>query len=217
MALPSSGAISFSAINTEIGLASTAQLDLNNFELRNLTEGTTGTQVSITAGYGKSYTGLYYYPRQTTTWEFTAQAPSRANYRLITGLDSNGGMGGYVDSGTQISKTIPTRWYTPLTANISSSYQMNIFNTGFSQTGPGSFNFTVYVNGITNAGQMSASSNSTFGWTGFTGGASIYFSQSLVNPGGAYDATATGTIQIRQTSTPSNITSIPFSFRLYAL
>lgn len=57
MALPSSGPISMSQVNTEIGNASTAALDLNNSLVRKLFGvGGSGTVNSLSDGYGESAT-----------------------------------------------------------------------------------------------------------------------------------------------------------------
>jgi hypothetical protein len=53
MALPSSGAISFNAINVELGLSGTAQISLNDGAVRTLF-GVASGAISMSDGYGKS-------------------------------------------------------------------------------------------------------------------------------------------------------------------
>jgi len=68
MSLPISGAIQFSDINTELGRTATAQLSINDSELRTLFGQASGA-VDLNSGYGKSY-------RMTITpgsWNWYAQ------------------------------------------------------------------------------------------------------------------------------------------------
>jgi hypothetical protein len=53
MALPASGAISFNAINVELGLTATAQISLNDSAVRTLF-GVSSGAISMSQGYGKS-------------------------------------------------------------------------------------------------------------------------------------------------------------------
>jgi hypothetical protein len=53
MALPASGAISFNAINVELGLTATAQVSLNDLAVRNLF-GVASGAIAMNVGYGKS-------------------------------------------------------------------------------------------------------------------------------------------------------------------
>jgi hypothetical protein len=55
MTLQASGAISFSDINTELGLSSTSQISMNDAAVRTLFSQASGA-ISMTAGYGKSNT-----------------------------------------------------------------------------------------------------------------------------------------------------------------
>lgn len=55
MTLPASGAISFSDVNTELGLSSTSQISMNDAAVRTLFSQASGA-ISMTAGYGKSNT-----------------------------------------------------------------------------------------------------------------------------------------------------------------
>lgn len=55
MPLPSSGAISLSQVNTELGLSSTATISMNDSAVRNLFGvGGSGTSISMSQGYGKA-------------------------------------------------------------------------------------------------------------------------------------------------------------------
>jgi hypothetical protein len=58
MALPSSGAITFSNIDTELGYSSTAQISLNDTAVRTLF-GVSSGSISMLNGYGKSNEGSY--------------------------------------------------------------------------------------------------------------------------------------------------------------
>jgi len=63
MTLPSSGSISMSQVDTELGYSSTATISLNDSAVRSLF-GVSSGQISMSQGYGKSNTPAYswYYP-----------------------------------------------------------------------------------------------------------------------------------------------------------
>ena len=222
MTLQSSGAISFNNINTAAGTTATWQLSCNDERFRNLAGGSAySSQVSLSSSYSQALNGFYYYPRQTSSMSIVVQQASRQNNRvdIYVGTDGSFGINCFTSGATVISKTTPDRFYTPLTTNIANNYQVNFFQTGWSNSsGVGSWNWSRDSQGWSTGAGVGATSAT--GWAAanisFTSNA-FYLTQAQVSPGAAYDITATGTFQIRLTATPTTIISIPFSIRVFAL
>jgi hypothetical protein len=75
MTLQASGAISFSDVNTELGLSSTSQISMNDTAVRTLFNQASGA-ISMTAGYGKSNTST---PGAPTSVSASATGSSSAS------------------------------------------------------------------------------------------------------------------------------------------
>jgi len=87
MTLQASGAISFSDVNTELGLSSTSQISMNDTAVRTLFNQASGA-ISMTAGYGKSNTST---PGAPTSVSASATGSSSASVSF-SAPSSNGGL-----------------------------------------------------------------------------------------------------------------------------
>jgi hypothetical protein len=121
MALPSSGPISLSQVNVELGLSTTAQISLNDAAVRNLFGKPTGT-ISLSDGYGKS-----------NEFAFTITAnQTNANLRTLAvnaGWNQLSKVVATINSGVYISSNVTG---TPaLTVNGSFPNGVQLVNNGF--------------------------------------------------------------------------------------
>lgn len=148
MALPSSGPISLSDVNVELGLSSTAQISLNDSAVRTLFGVASGT-ISMSDGYGKA-----------NAFSFTISS-NQTNANLAT-LATNAGWNGTtkliatIDSGIYISAT--STGSTGLTIDGSFPGGVELVNNG-------------YILGMGGNGGNGGGSYSTTGYAG-SGGAS---------------------------------------------
>jgi len=110
MTLPSSGSISLSQVNTELGLSSTAQISFNDAAVRTLTGTTTNSTLTLpTNFYGKSN-------RVSISYTFTT---STVNASLnVTSI------GGYLTGRSDITVTVNSGVY--LWANSVSNYGLSL-------------------------------------------------------------------------------------------
>ena len=219
MTIPVTGPLSFNDINVETATTGTWQLSYDDERFRSLAGGSaTGSTVSLSVQYGATHNGFYFYPRQNAI-NYTKQIGSRASGSITFYLASNGQVGAGEAPGTPGYIT-PSRWYTPQTTGIASSYQFRLVQSGATRSGtatndswgwqigtPGTIFGTAYPNGGFDSGWV----------TGPINGDIIFFSQNRVTVDGSFDVTVTGNVSIRQTSAPSNIITKPFTFRIYAL
>jgi hypothetical protein len=123
MALPSSGAISFANVNADLAKAAGTTLSLNDFDLRNWIFGkpTSGSQISLSDGYGKSYEFVYTF------------ATSASNVNLRSLLDAAGynGVGAarvIINSGVYIWSSSTS---VPALSTGSFPSTLTIINNGF--------------------------------------------------------------------------------------
>jgi hypothetical protein len=94
MALQSSGPISISDVNVEIRKSSTAQLDLNNSDVRLTFEVPSG-QISLSNGYGKCFCNGYdiIYDNDDGTVQFSANECNSS--RTAININESGGAGSF--------------------------------------------------------------------------------------------------------------------------
>jgi len=140
MALPASGAISLSAVNTELGLSSTAAIGMNDSAVRTLFGKASGA-IALGDGYGKSntipFTGfntISTFNGSTTTSTFMYGAASNSSGRLVAvGYRSNAGntnslpVFSYSDNGST--------WTTPAVMGSASSGFYYMYDVACSSSG----------------------------------------------------------------------------------
>jgi hypothetical protein len=123
MALPSSGAISFADVNAELARAAGTTLTFNDFDLRNWIFGlpTSGSQISLSDGYGRSYEFVYTFTSST----------NNVNLRSLLNAAGYNGVGAarvIINEGVYIwSNTVVT----PAMATGSFPSTLTIVNNGF--------------------------------------------------------------------------------------
>lgn len=219
MTLPVSGALSFNAINVETATTGTWQLSLDDERFRSLAGGSgQGTQVSLSVDYGASHNGFYFYPKQNSI-NTTLNPGNRNTAYLPLYLASDGTVGAGVAQGTP-GYTTPSRWYTPVTTGIASSYQFRLVQTGATRTGSATNDTWQWLFGTPAMVTGQAYPNIGFdsGWqNGPITGDIIFLNQGANPANGSFDVTVTGNVSIRQTAVPSNIITKTFTFRIYAL
>jgi hypothetical protein len=225
MTLPASGAISFNDINVESGAVATSQLSLDDFRFRNLIGGgAPNTSASLNSGYGVSFNGFYFYPRQisSTGWNIVETPGSRKNSQTRLNLESNGAVSATAPFDTLVSNSSPDRFVTPLTTSYAASGTMQVRIQVSSWTGTttvGDWRWNVGFGGSTYFISSPGNSNPTLpmdlGWVNWN--TPLIWSQALVDPGAAFDNTVAGTISMRRTATPAVVTTVPYSIRVYAL
>jgi len=145
MTLPASGAISFSAVNIELGLSSTAQISLNDAAVRTLFGDASGV-VAMSDAYGKSNTTV---PGTPTIGTATATGSTTATVSF-TAPASNGGL--TITSYTAVSSP------GGITGTLSQAGSGTITVSGLS--GGTSYTFTVYATNSKGNSSSSSSSNS---------------------------------------------------------
>jgi len=145
MTLPASGAISFSAVNIELGLSSTAQISLNDAAVRTLFGDASGA-VTMSDAYGKSNTTV---PGTPTIGTATATGSTTATVSF-TAPASNGGL--TITSYTAVSSP------GGITGTLSQAGSGTITVSGLS--GGTSYTFTVYATNSKGNSSSSSSSNS---------------------------------------------------------
>lgn len=131
MTLPVSGALSFNAINVELGVAGTTTANINQASYRTLAGVPSGT-ISLSNFYGKSNTPPFACATYTTVGSFTFTVPTgitsisvvcvAAGFRGCHSDDSPGGAkcGGY-GGGLSYTNSIATTPGEALTVNIASN------------------------------------------------------------------------------------------------
>jgi hypothetical protein len=218
MTIPVTGALSFNNINVETATTATWQLSLDHERFRNLAGGSsTATQVSLSVHYGASHNGFYFYPRQNSINTLLAQGTRNAAY-LPLYLASDGSVGAGVAQGTPGYIT-PSRWYTPITASIATSYQFRLVQTGATRTGTATNDTWQWLFGTPASVTGQAYPNIGFdsGWqNGPIPGDIIFLNQGANPANGSFDVTVTGNVSIRQTASPATLITKPFTFRIYA-
>ena len=123
MALPASGAISLSAVNTELGLSATAQITMNDSAVRTLFGQASGA-VDMNTGYGKSN-------RATLSYTFSATT-NNASLTLS-------GLSGYISGKSDVTITVNSGVYlwssstsvAGLTVTGTSGDTVKIVNNGY--------------------------------------------------------------------------------------
>ncbi len=100
MALPASGSISLSQVNTELGIASTTAISMNQTNVRSLFGVASGV-ISMSNGYGKSsftaitgqYNGQYQSGSATSSYSFGSVnfGTVSASRRVVIAAGWNGG------------------------------------------------------------------------------------------------------------------------------
>lgn len=88
MALPSSGAISLSAVNTELGQSSTATISMNDTNVRTLFGRSSGA-ISMSDGYGKSSLSVFVALGSTATAIYSTDAGVNWNTTTLPGGAGN--------------------------------------------------------------------------------------------------------------------------------
>lgn len=203
------GTISMSQVNTELGLASTTNISLNQANVRTLAGvGGSGTIISMDDLRGKTYFALAFSP--AVNFDGTAQNFGAGAYAVFR-FYSNGAIDSY--SGDYYNSTSnPTSYGSPLTAGIGSGYEFSVDIATYSYGGPYSYIYIgndfpytpggTYYNGVQTTPWIPLTSRVDFGANAGTFTSAV----SLVT---------TGTIRIRQIST-GTIISQPYSLSLYA-
>lgn len=106
MTLPASGPISFSQINAELGLSSTAQINMGRSDVRGLFAKGSGA-ISMSDGRGRSAAGVA--STFTGTWTFESTTADGTGSNRATILMGNNGV---LSIGTNDNTGIEN-WYTP--------------------------------------------------------------------------------------------------------
>lgn len=167
MALPASGAISFSAINTELGRTSTDPLRWNDWDLR-ATAGVPTTNTSalgLNTLYNKVRGGFWFNNGDTlsttrsvsNTFAYASGAPFA--------IDTTGGIGG----GSATKNSGPSTWFvSPANTDMRNYYQVRLVTGAWSVTAG---TWTFQVNGGTYSNPTGGfdtgynSYDATFGWS----------------------------------------------------
>jgi hypothetical protein len=88
MALPASGAISLSAVNTELGLSSTASIGMNDSAVRTLFGKSSGA-IALSDGYGKSNLSVFVAMGSTATAIYSTDNGATWNSSTLPGSGGN--------------------------------------------------------------------------------------------------------------------------------
>jgi len=128
MSLPSSGAISMSQVDTELGLSSTAQISLNDTAVRTLF-GIASGQIDLNTGHGKT---AYVTSGLIMNIDFNNASYSGTG-STVTDLTTNGNNGTLVNSPTYTSGTPSYMTFNGTSNYIGNAGTLNNFN--FASTG----------------------------------------------------------------------------------
>jgi hypothetical protein len=221
MSIPVSGPLSFDQLNTELNKSSTAQLSFNDVDFSSMTIGYNPGPIqarSLSAIYGKTYNGLYYYPLGGFSDQLTVTASiSVRGARSTTIYVGGNGTMTYAVSSQMTTDVgwVPQRWITPSSTNIGNSYDFRWLQTGWTRSGTATNDLWGWTVNSNIFGSPSGGNFST-DWMTTTNGFTVSFAQQRVTPDGSFDATASGTLDIRAKANPSVVSSIPFAIRIYA-
>ncbi len=205
MTLPASGAISLSQVNTELGLASTTTISLNNSNVRTLFGKPSGT-ISMSDGYGKSN-------RASASYTFSAHTSNASlNVSGLSGYSAGStDITVYVNSGIYLWASTTGNYALNITGAsagdkiilVNAGYIMGAGGNGATNVGVGSsvggpaintpvamnVNNTGYIGGGGGGGGGGGSTQLGLGGGGAGGGGGGYYSGGSYTPGGAIGAT----------------------------
>lgn len=183
MTLPSSGAISMSQVNTELGAAETTQRSLGDTVVRNLF-GVPSGAISMSDGYGKSSISVAWGNGNNFSWtgynQFAINRP--INFNPDGSITNNPGV-------YYATVVTPGSFVTPLTAAYGANLQMQLTITSYNTN-----NASVYVRF---AGNNYSAVGSTF-WANLS--STVQVDMQVANFSSAGSGSASGMVNIRRAS-----------------
>ena len=198
MTLPASGPISMSQVNTELGLAATTTISLNQANVRALA-GVPSGAISMSNLYGKSNITLAFNSGANFYLYYSAYTGYGGVPTVELGFTTDGGIYYTIYGAVPISSSSsgPTGYFSPITAGGGSNFELQMYVSSWTSTYY-PYNYQFLVNGTTAYYRNNAPFTTAWS-TGF-----LYLNFNTSNYDASYQA-INGTVTIRNKATLASI------------